>query len=66
MNNAIKRLSSTHLQLRSKRYLQKTRSSEYWNINIQQLSNRILQQLLKPDLPNKNAFINKAESSLKT
>jgi len=40
-------LSSKPLQLRIKCYLQKTSSSKYWNINIQQLSNRILQQLLK-------------------
>jgi len=51
-----KRLNSTHLQLRTKRYLQKTSSSNYWNINIQQPSNRVLQQLLKPDLPNKKRF----------
>jgi len=48
MNNAIKTLSSAHLQLRSKRYPQKTSDINYWNINILQLSNRILQQLLKP------------------
>jgi len=47
MNNAIKNLSSAHLQLRTKRYLQKT-SSNRWNINIQQLSNRIFQYLSKP------------------
>jgi len=39
MNNAVKTLSSTHLQLRTKRFLQKTSSSNYWNINIQQPSN---------------------------
>jgi len=50
MNNAIKRLSSTHLQLRTKRYLEKTSgpTSNCWNINIQQLSNCILQHVLKP------------------
>jgi len=48
MNNAIKALSSAHLQLRIKRYLQKASNSNCWNINIQQLSNRILQHLLKP------------------
>jgi len=47
MNNAIKTLSSAHLQLRSKRYLQETSGINYWNINIQELLNRILQQLLK-------------------
>jgi len=52
MNNAFKTLSSTHLQLRTKCYLQKTSSSNCWNINIQQLSNCILQQLLKTGLPN--------------
>jgi len=46
MNNAIETLSSTQLQSRSKRHLQKTSSSNYWKINIQQLSNRILEQLL--------------------
>jgi len=56
MNNAIKTLSSTHLQLRTKCYLQKTSSSNCWNINIQQLSNCILQQLLKTGLPNKKRF----------
>jgi len=33
MNNAIERLSSRHLQLRTKRWLHKTSSSNYWNIN---------------------------------
>ena len=56
MSNAIKTLSSRHLHLRIKRYLQKTSSSNCWNINIQQLSNRILEQLLKPDLPNTKDF----------
>jgi len=42
MNNAIKTLNSTHLQLGTKRLLQKTSSSNYWNINIQQPSKRIL------------------------
>jgi len=35
MNNAIKTLSSRHFQLRTKRSLEKTSSSTYWNINIQ-------------------------------
>jgi len=48
MNNAIKTLSNTHLQLRTKRSLQKTSSSNYWNMNIQQPLKRILQQLSKP------------------
>jgi len=56
MNNAIKTLSSTQLQLRTKHYLQKTSSSNYWKINIQQLSNPILQQLLTPDLLHTKRF----------
>jgi len=32
MNNAIKTLSGTHLQLRTKRSVQKTSSSTYWKI----------------------------------
>jgi len=32
MNNAIDTLSSTYLQLRTKRSLQKTCSSNYWKI----------------------------------
>jgi len=57
MNNAIKILIKEHqLQLRNNDYLQKTSRSKYWNINIQQLSNRILQQLLKHGLPNTKRF----------
>jgi len=56
MNNATETLSSTHLQLRTKLSLQKTSSSNYWNINIQQPSKRILHQLLKPDLQNTKRF----------
>jgi len=48
MINAVERLSSTHLQFRTKRHLQKWSSSKYWKINIQQLLYLILQQLLKP------------------
>ena len=73
MNNTIKRLSSTHLQVRTTRYLKKTSSSKgsrqdlSRNINIQQLSNRILQQLLKPDLPNKKPFYKKeTENGIRT
>jgi len=47
MNNPIT-LSSAHLQLRTKRYPQKTSGINCWIVNIQQLSNHILQQLLKP------------------
>jgi len=56
MNNHIKTLSSARLQLRSERYPQRTSGINYWNINIQELSNRIFQQLLKPDLPNIKRF----------
>jgi len=57
MNNPNKTLSSAHLQLRTKGYPQKTSGINYkWTINIQQLFNRILQQLLKPDLPNTKRF----------
>jgi len=66
MNNAMKKLSSTHWQLRTKWYLQKTiSSSKYWNFNIHELSNRILQQLLKPDMPNKKRFYKKNSKQLK-
>jgi len=65
MNNTVKTLSSTHLQLRTKRYPQKTSSSNCWNINIQQVSNCILQQLLKPDLPNTKRFYKKKQNKFK-
>jgi len=48
MNNPSKTLSSARLQLRTKRYPQKTSGINHWKINIQQLSNCTLQQLLKP------------------
>ena len=55
INNPIKTLNRTHLQLRTKRSLQKT-GSNYRDINIQQPSKHISQQLLKPDLPNTKRF----------
>jgi len=65
MNNAIKTLSSTYFQLRTKRSLQKTSSSNYWNINILNHRNVFCSNYWNLTCQMRNAFINETENSFK-
>jgi len=58
MNNAIETVSSTHFRLRTKRSLQKTSSSNYWNINILNHCNVFCSNYWNLTWQIRNAFIN--------
>jgi len=58
------RLNNTYFKLLTKRNLQQTSGSNYWNCNSYR-SSRMLQQLLKLGLPSTKRFQQKQKTALK-